>query len=148
MKREKPEYHLYTDGSCYPNPGIGTYAYISIDESGNQIESSDWVRDTTNNRMETLAIIKGIESLPKGSRVVVWTDSLYAKNLVMFRGNVNKDLRVKLLDLMHQYEIEIKWVKGHSGNYYNDLADSLAYETLQKAYTILGMTGLSASRMK
>ena|SRR3990167_6826996 len=143
MSNNPPTYYVYTDGSCYPNPGIGAWAYVIIDEKDTEYKHSGYVEDTTSNRMEVTAIINALEHIETPSKIVICSDSLYAINLTTYKSNINKDLRIQLFELMNKHTVTFKWVKGHSGDYYNDMVDDMAYRQLHKAYAILGKTGLS-----
>ncbi|MCH2526528.1 MAG: ribonuclease HI [Dehalococcoidia bacterium] len=132
---------IYTDGSCLGNPGPGGYGAIIITTEKYE-EISAGYQLTTNNRMEILAVIKALETLPKTSTVDVYSDSKYVVDAInkgwasRWRSNnwmrnkkeraINPDLWERLLDLCNQHIVTIKWVKGHSGDQSNERCDYLA----------------------
>lgn len=135
------EITLYTDGGAEPNPGFGGWAAILIDPAtGASKELSGGEAGTTNNRMELTAAIRGLESLLRPCRVRLFTDSQYLRKGVtewlpgwMARGFrrkdgvlQNEDLWRRLAELVERHEIHWQWIKGHSGNRYNERADELA----------------------
>ena len=141
------EIKIYTDGACVGNPGPGGWAAIIIQE-GNKIEIFGGEKLTTNNRMELTAAIKALEyCLEKETKqlslkeVKIYTDSNYLKDGITVwinnweknnwktadKKNVkNVDLWKKLKELTKISQIEWYWVKGHSQNPMNELADKLA----------------------
>jgi ribonuclease HI len=133
---ELPIVHLYTDGSSRGNPGPGGYGVLLI--SGNNTkEISAGFRYTTNNRMELLAVIIGLQALKKKCAVTVYTDSQYVakainENWILgwvktnFKGKKNKDLWLLYLDVAKLHTVKFIWVKGHADNKYNNRCDELA----------------------
>ncbi|EDM28911.1 ribonuclease H [Lentisphaera araneosa HTCC2155] len=137
----KKEVLLATDGACKGNPGPGGYGTILIFNQYRK-EFAEGFRLTTNNRMEMLAVIKGLEALKESCKVKVLSDSKYIVDNVkgghpwkwQARGWVlaskkpakNSDLWEDLLNLLAKHEVEFEWVKGHSGHELNDRADELA----------------------
>ena len=132
---------IYTDGACSGNPGPGGWGAVIFDERKKQLNISGKVKDTTNNRMELIAPIMALKKIKSESDVVIFTDSTYVKNgitewIKKWETNgwknskrkpvKNKDLWVRLNDLCQKNKIVWKWVKGHSNNKYNNLADELA----------------------
>ena len=118
---------LYTDGSCIGNPGPGGWAsIIIINDVKTTLSGSD--EETTNNKMEITAIIKGLEQFPENSSVKIFTDSEYVINTMTknWKRNTNLDLWNCLDSLVKNRTIEWNWVKGHSGNKLNDEADLIA----------------------
>ena len=134
---------VYTDGGSTGNPGPGGWAAVIL-SGGNEIKISGGDRDTTNNRMEMTAAIKAVEyvelNLDKSAKIKLSTDSEYLKKGITewiknwkknnwktaSKGDVkNKDLWMILDQLNSRCRIEWQWVKGHSGNQYNELCDSL-----------------------
>ncbi|MCL2097344.1 MAG: ribonuclease HI [Bacteroidales bacterium] len=128
---------IYTDGAAFGNPGPGGYAAILI--SGNaQKEITGGFAHTTNNRMELLAVIMGLEALKRdGCTVSIYTDSTYVANAVeqnwLFdweRKNFNKkknpDLWRRFLLSYRKHKVKMIWVKGHAGNLMNERCDRLA----------------------
>ena len=140
------DYIIYTDGACSGNPASGGWAAIIFNKnSGQKSKKIGGEIDTTNNRMELIAIIQALESVPKESSLQIFTDSKYVINgielwIKKWKTNnwigsnkkkvKNKDLWVKLDVLSSQFQITWKWVKGHSGNTYNEEVDRLAREQI------------------
>jgi len=133
-----PQVIIYTDGSSRGNPGPGGYGAILM-AGTHRKELSGGYRLTTNNRMELMAVIKGLEALKKtGTRVVVYSDSQYVVNAVekgwlnkwvatnFAGGKKNKDLWLKFYHLMRRHSLRFVWVKGHANNPYNNRCDELA----------------------
>ena len=136
---------IYTDGSCLTNPGNGGWAAIINDEKEiRKISGSE--KNTTNNRMELLAAIMALKKIKSNSDVVIYTDSIYVKNgitewMSKWKKNgwknankkpvKNKDLWIKLEELCMKNNVSWKWVKGHSTNKYNNLADELATKAIK-----------------
>ena len=130
---------LYTDGACRGNPGVGGWGVL-IKHANSETELLGYERNTTNNRMELLAVIKGLETLSQNSEVVVYTDSQYVQKgmtewlekwkLEQFRVKgglrVNHDLWRQLDSLAAKHNVSWKWIRGHSGHDKNDRADALA----------------------
>ncbi len=132
---------IHTDGSCLGNPGPGGYGVI-LEHDGHEKELSGGFRRTTNNRMEILAVIVGLEALMEPCSVTVYSDSRYVVDAIekgwarKWRANrwmrnkrdhaVNPDLWERLLTALNKHEVELKWVRGHSGNSGNVRADRLA----------------------
>ena len=123
---------IYTDGSCMGNPGPGGWAAVIVDD-GAKRSLSGKEDNTTNNRMEILAAIKGLEAVPAGSEVTVFSDSQYVVN-TMTRGwkrNANRDLWAKLDAVAGQRRITWRWTRGHAGNPGNEEANALALRQAQ-----------------
>jgi cyclic pyranopterin phosphate synthase len=122
-------YSVYTDGSCLGNPGPGGWAAVIVGENLKwTIQGRE--SDTTNNRMEVLAVIKGLGDLKRGSRAVVYSDSQYLINTMTlgWKRRSNNDLWKRLDLVVSDLEVAWKWVKGHSGLAENEEADKLAVE--------------------
>tara|TARA_B100000212_G_C27299815_1_gene501016 strand:+ start:477 stop:923 length:447 start_codon:yes stop_codon:yes gene_type:complete len=136
------DYIIYTDGACSGNPGAGGWAAIIFNKSnGQKSQRVGGEIETTNNRMELKAIIEALESLPKASSLEIFTDSKYVINgieswIVKWKTNnwlgsnkkrvKNIDLWKRLDILSNQFQIKWNWVKGHSGDEYNEEVDELA----------------------
>jgi ribonuclease HI len=131
---------IYTDGSSRGNPGPGGYGAILISGSHKK-ELSQGYRLTTNNRMELMAVIAGLEALKKdGCAVTIYSDSQYVvkaveegwlKNWIATNfkgGKKNKDLWMHYYHLSQNHTIRFVWVKGHANNPYNNRCDELATE--------------------
>ena len=147
MTEKRTEITIYTDGACSGNPGPGGYGIIILSEKKRQ-ELSGGYKLTTNNRMELMAVIVGLEQLEFPSIVNLYTDSKYIVDAVTkgwakrWRANswkrneidkaMNPDLWEKLLDLCDKHQVEFYWVRGHSGNIENERCDKLAVKASQK----------------
>mgnify|MGYP005695179493 CR=1 FL=1 len=131
--------HLYTDGSAKGNPGKGGLGIVLI--SGKHYkEISQGFRLTTNNRMELLAVIVGLETLNKDKSLVeVFSDSKYVVDAVEkkwvfswekknFKGKKNSDLWKRFLIIYRKHKVSFNWVKGHAGQVENEKCDTLAVE--------------------
>lgn len=138
---------LYTDGSCLGNPGPGGYGVVMI-YKGHQKELSQGFKLTTNNRMELLAPIEGLNALNEKCNVVVTTDSQYVRQGIMswikgWKKNgwktssrqpvKNVDLWKALDEAASKHDVEWKWVKGHSGHVENERCDDLAREAAESS---------------
>ena len=134
----QPQVIIYTDGSSRGNPGPGGVGVVLM-AGQHRKEMSEGFRLTTNNRMELMAVIKGLEALKKpGLRVVVYSDSQYVVNAVEkgwlqgwlrtnFKGGKkNPDLWVRFHNIYKQHHVRFVWVKGHADNAYNNRCDELA----------------------
>jgi ribonuclease HI len=134
-----------TDGACSGNPGPGGWCVIiKKDDTVNEFFGGDL--ETTNNKMELTAVIKGFENLNNPSEVLVKTDSTYVINgitkwLPNWKANgwinsskkpvANKDLWEQLEFLINHHKVDWLWVKGHSGDDENERADELARKGLR-----------------
>ncbi|MBD3420816.1 MAG: ribonuclease HI [Chitinivibrionales bacterium] len=132
---------IYTDGACSGNPGPGGFGTI-ITFGKNEKVLAQGFRDTTNNRMEMLAVIVGLEQLKQPCEVTVVTDSQYVANAISqgwvlkWKANGwkrNKKDRAQNVDMWERYlkaanshEITMQWVRGHNGHAYNERCDLLA----------------------
>ena len=131
---------IYTDGACLGNPGPGGWAALIIDNNQERILSGN-NEMTTNNRMELLAVIKALESINHHLEITIYTDSKYVINGITswIKNWKNNDWKSsnktpvknidlwKILDVSSQKKkIKWEWVKGHSGNTYNDKVDEIA----------------------
>jgi ribonuclease HI len=128
---------IYTDGACSGNPGPGGYGVVLMSGTHRK-EISEGFSLTTNNRMELLAVIKGLEALrKKGTSVKLFTDSQYVANAVNkgwvfdwerkhFRKKKNQDLWIRFLELYRQHNVSLFWLKGHNNDTENERCDILA----------------------
>lgn len=132
---------IHTDGACSGNPGPGGYGLI-LSYGEKRRELSAGFRRTTNNRMEMMAAIAGLQTLHYKCSVTLYTDSQYVADSINqgwaarwrlngWRRNkkekaVNTDLWAQLLDLCAQHEVTFTWVKGHAGHPENEHCDRLA----------------------
>ena len=140
------KYKIYTDGACSGNPGPGGWGAVIFDQDNKQKNISGSEKNTTNNRMELLAAIMSLKKIKSNSEVVIFTDSIYVKNGITewmknWKKNgwknsnkkpvKNKDLWEKLDKLCDSNRVSWKWVKGHSSNKFNNLADELATKAIK-----------------
>ena len=131
--------HIYTDGASKGNPGPGGYGVV-MEWVGKPYKKEfyEGFRHTTNNRMELLAVIVGLEKLknPK-SKVLVVSDSKYVVDSVLkgwvfgwekkgFTGKKNPDLWIRFLKIYRQHHVDFKWIKGHNNHLQNERCDALA----------------------
>jgi len=131
---------LFTDGACRGNPGPGGWGVLMCYQNHEKRLSGGELK-TTNNRMELMAAIMGLESLKRGCRVKLTTDSVYVKDGITKwldgwkkRGwktankkpVKNQDLWQRLEQAVVRHDVEWNWVKGHSGHDENEIADELA----------------------
>lgn len=133
------EITIYTDGASSGNPGPGGYGVVLI-YGKHRLEKSEGFRLTTNNRMELLAVITGLEALKKpGTNVVVYTDSRYVADAVEkgwvfqwesrgFKKKKNPDLWIRFLKIFRKHKVRFVWIKGHANNPENEICDKLAVE--------------------
>ena len=139
---------LFTDGACKGNPGLGGWGVL-IKNSKILNELKGVQQQTTNNRMELIAVIKGLKSIQENADIEITTDSMYVKNGINqwinnWKRNgwktaakkpvKNKDLWQELDELVQNYSIKWIWVKGHSGHPGNERADQLANEAIEEFY--------------
>ena len=120
---------IYTDGSCLGNPGPGGWGAVIIYPDGNEKELSGADLDTTNNRMELQSVIEALDYLESGSIVELFSDSLYVLNTITkgWKKKANIDLWDKLESKIQKHSnISWYWVKGHSGDFYNEKVNDLA----------------------
>ena len=140
MSAERPGVHVYTDGACKGNPGPGGWGALLV-AGGREQELYGGERETTNNRMELIAVIRALESLDLPSEVDLHTDSQYVKNGIerwihAWKRNgwrtsdrqavKNAELWRELDVLASQHRIRWHWVKGHASDVGNQRADALA----------------------
>jgi ribonuclease HI len=136
------EVSLYTDGACRGNPGRGGWGAILV-YGKYEKEMSGGEPMTTNNRMELLAAISGLEALKEPCSVKLYSDSKYLVDAFLLgwveswrkngwrRGKdelKNPDLWQRLYELTKEHEVSFEWVKGHNGHGYNERCDKLATE--------------------
>ena len=134
---QKPTIYLYTDGAASGNPGPGGYGVV-LTCAGLRKELSGGFALTTNNRMELLAVIKGLEAIRwEQARVEVWSDSTYVVKAVTegwldkwlatgFKKKKNADLWLRFNPLYRHHEVTFHWLKGHAGHPENERCDQLA----------------------
>lgn len=132
---------IYSDGACLGNPGPGGYGTVLLAGSHRK-ELSAGFRRTTNNRMELLGAIAGLEALNRACAVTLWSDSQYVVK-AMSEGWLenwqkrgwrtagkkpvkNKDLWLRMLEAVGEHQVEWRWVRGHTGDVENERCDQLA----------------------
>lgn len=134
---------LYTDGACSGNPGPGGYGLV-LKYNGHEKEIFCGYRLTTNNRMEIMAVIRGLSMLKETCNVNIYSDSKYVIDAITqgwvykWEANcwmrnkkdkaINVDLWEQLLVLLDEHNVEFHWVKGHAGHPENERCDKLAVE--------------------
>jgi ribonuclease HI len=142
--------YIYTDGACRGNPGPGGWgALLVYGDQQKELKGAEAL--TTNNRMELLAVIKGLEALTKSCRVILTSDSKYVLQGITEwmkdwkkRGwktaskapVKNQDLWQRLDILNQTHSIDWRWVKGHSGHIENERVDELANEAIDELLEI------------
>lgn len=147
MEENLKKVTLYTDGACSGNPGPGGYGAVLI-YKGMEKEISGGEENTTNNKMELLAVVKGLELLKEKCQVTVYSDSAYVVNSIekgwvygwkknnWIKSDKQKAKNIalweELLHLMEQHEVSFVKVKGHSDNVYNNRCDKLAVAAREK----------------
>ncbi len=145
--RKKSRVHLFTDGACSGNPGPGGWGFIlRHPASGAEIERSGAERATTNNRMELMAVIAGLEALTQPTIVDLYSDSQYVlKGLNEWMEGwkkrgwrtaakkpvKNAELWKRLDELQGVHELHYHWIEGHAGHVDNERADALAVAARQ-----------------
>lgn len=151
MESGQEEIIIYTDGGCHGNPGVGAWASVILSPTQKEIQISGYESYTTNNKMELLAVINSLkklislklEKLP----ITLYTDSQYVKNgitiwITNWKKNnwlnsakqpvKNQELWLELDELVSNLNINFCWVRGHSGNKYNEICDSLVQAAIKK----------------
>jgi len=137
---------LFTDGACKGNPGRGGWgALLRYGDAEKELFGGE--QDTTNNRMELMAVIRGLEVLNRSTAVTVTTDSKYVKNGITewihnWKRNgwktaakkpvKNEDLWRELDDMVAKHQVTWQWVKGHAGHEENERADALANRGIEE----------------
>ncbi|MDF2841268.1 MAG: rnhA [Clostridia bacterium] len=139
---------IYTDGACSGNPGPGGYGTVLI-YNGTRKELSGGYKNTTNNRMEIMGVIKGLEALKHPCKVKVYSDSKYVVDAIekgwlnSWRRNnwiksnkekaLNVDLWKRMLELMEIHDVGFNWVKGHHECEENNVCDQLAVQASRQS---------------
>ena len=118
---------IHTDGACKGNPGRGGWAAV-IQQNGNQEIISGSDPQTTNNRMEMMAVIKGLEAVDPSASVLISSDSTYVVNTMTkgWKRKANHDLWDQMDHIVKGRNVSWRWVRGHNGDTGNELADSAA----------------------
>ena len=140
------EVTIYTDGACSGNPGKGGWGAILIYAKEKKYMSGS-KQLTTNNQMELTATIEALKAILKPSNIALYTDSQYVKNgitswIFNWKKNgwktankkpvANKDLWIELEEYVDFHSVNWFWVKGHSGDHYNEIADELAVKAMNE----------------
>ncbi len=138
---------VYTDGACSGNPGIGGWGAIILVDDKKPIYLKGGSQDTTNNKMELTAAIESLKFFSISSKIQIFTDSKYVKNGIETWINnwkkngwktsskkivKNKDLWLELDKQIAFHKVDWGWVKGHTGNIFNEEADILARDYIEK----------------
>lgn len=149
---------MFTDGSCLGNPGPGGYGVLML-YGEHQKQLSQGFKNTTNNRMELMAVIAGLSALNQACKVSITTDSNYVKDGITkwifgWKKNgwktssktpvKNEDLWRLLDQQVQRHSVEWHWVKGHSGHPENELVDDLARSAAEST-NLLDDTGFHTS---
>lgn len=131
---------IYTDGACSGNPGPGGWAAI-LRYNGHEKELSGGERETTNNRMELMAVISALTALKESCEVELWTDSQYIEKAInegwlagwkrrgwKRKGGELKNIELwqELDSLLARHRVNFNWLKGHDGHKFNERCDTLA----------------------
>lgn len=136
-QQQRPPIFLFTDGAASGNPGPGGYGVV-LKCAGRELEMSGGFSLTTNNRMELLAVIKGLEAIRwQNAEVHVYSDSSYVVNAINkgwienwrakgFAKVKNPDLWKRFDELMRRHRVAFHWIKGHAGHPENERCDRLA----------------------
>ena len=138
---------LYTDGACSGNPGPGGWGFV-LKCKNKERQDSGYSENTTNNIMELTAVIKGLEAINKPCNLTVYSDSAYVCNafiqnwITSWQNNgfktskktdvLNKDLWLRLIELLQIHNYKFVKVKGHADNNYNNICDKLATSEIKK----------------
>ena len=141
-----PDIIIYTDGSSRGNPGPGGYGIVMQEvDTTYKKEFSQGFKNTTNNRMELLAVIVALEKLKKhNQKVHIYTDSKYVSDSVEkkwvfsweskgFKNKKNPDLWIRFLSVYKKHKVSFFWVKGHNNNLLNERCDYLAVEASKQS---------------
>ncbi len=133
---------IFTDGACSGNPGPGGWGAI-LRWNGHEKELSGGEAETTNNRMEMMAVIKALEAVKRRSKIKLYTDSTYVQKGVTewMKGwkakgwpkkIKNQDLWLRIDVLVAKHDITFHWVRGHDGHPENERADALAVAAIPR----------------
>jgi ribonuclease HI len=138
----KKRIFLYTDGAAKGNPGPGGYGAVLIFGSHRK-ELSQGFKETTNNRMELLAVIAGLEALTTNEHTIeIYSDSKYVVDPINkgwlrkwmktgFKKKKNVDLWQRFISLQKRFDLHFNWIKGHAGHVENERCDTLAVEAAE-----------------
>ncbi len=140
--------YLFTDGACSGNPGPGGYGVLLRYRQHEKCLSGGF-RLTTNNRMELMAVIVGLEAIKDAGKVVeVYSDSSYVVDAINkkwldgwkmkdFKGKKNKDLWIRYLRVAAKHRITFHWIRGHAGHPENEKCDRLAVAASQQPMLLI-----------
>ena len=138
---------IFTDGACSGNPGIGGWGAVILIDNDNPVFLNGGLKDTTNNQMELQAAIQALKYFKEPKSLTLYTDSKYVKDgieswIINWEKNgwktaskkpvKNKELWLELDSEIAKHNINWEWVKGHSGDTYNEKADSLARRYIEE----------------
>ena len=137
------EVTIYTDGAAKGNPGKGGYGTVLISGNHEKRLSQGYLL-TTNNRMELMAVIIGLEALNQKCNVTIYSGSKYVVDSVEkgwifgwekkgFKDKKNPDLWKRFLKTYRNHNVRFQWVKGHAGNKYNEMCDQLAVQAAESS---------------
>ena len=139
---------IYTDGAAKGNPGPGGYGVVLMFGSHRK-ELSQGFRETTNNRMELLAVIAGLEALTTNEHpIAIYSDSKYVVDPINkgwlrkwmktgFKKKKNVDLWQRFIPLQKRFKLSFNWVKGHAGHAENERCDTLAVEAAESSQLLI-----------
>lgn len=151
LNTEADTVHIWTDGACKGNPGMGGWGAL-LRQGAHEKELSGGEPDTTNNRMELMAVIQALKALKRTCCVVVHTDSQYVqKGMTEWLSGwkqrgwrtaarkpvKNADLWQELDALVQEHDVSWRWVRGHAGDPGNERADALANQGVEQARAAL-----------
>lgn len=151
--------NIYTDGAASGNPGPGGYGVI-LRSGSHYKELSGGFRLTTNNRMELLAVIIGLQAIKSpGQEVTIYSDSKYVVDSVEkkwvfgwlktgFKGKKNADLWKRFLEVYKQHQVKFIWIKGHNSHPENERCDQLAVAASKQTSTLAIDAPFEAERNK
>ncbi len=150
VQKAPSEIVIHTDGGCDRNKGgLGAWAFTVHHPTGEYDEQVGHAFDTTNNRMEMTAVLKALEAVEIGVPIRVFCDSEYVvKGITVWSRNwvrngwrtasggtvINRDLWEPLLKLYQVHDVKFEWVKGHSGNEFNERCDALCTQAMAEAH--------------
>ena len=119
---------IHTDGACSGNPGSGGWAAVIVVDGQKRRIHGKGPEETTNNRMEIFAVVKGLGDIPEGSHVTIFSDSEYVIKTMTenWKRKKNEDLWLLLDKEVSRRKVNWEWVEAHAGNVLNEEADALA----------------------
>ena len=139
--------NIYTDGACSGNPGIGGWGVVILIKDNKPIHLFGGSKNTTNNQMELTAAIEALKYFSNKSELNIFTDSQYVKNGIESWINnwkkngwktsskkqvKNKELWIELEEQIKKHDVKWQWIRGHTGDRNNEIADNLAKKFIQK----------------